>query len=375
MAFSIELIAKADAFEGLRPEWNELVERMACPEIFYSWEWNFHMLRRFRPDDELFVILVRDTSKTIVGIAPFCIRRTRAFGYTVKVVETIVTGLGDYCNIMIRNEDHRGKAVSAILEFLQTNIDLWDVVDISELCSRDSTTIHLLYGAQRHPAWSVRAHVGTPVAVLDFKSNRIAKDEKQIRQIRNRLKTLESRGFKIRIGCDDFGESWPAFCELHRKAWPASPFWDVRGQSFFDDLRLSPGLKGKLEFSIVEFNGRPVAMHFGFVDARKVYFYMPAMDREFRKDRVGSVLLYAMIEHYAKTHAAFDFLRGLEGYKLWYTDELDANFRLVIYRSANLAAFAYNLGGVTRRYAVELGLPKAVAQFARSCLARIGSRK
>ncbi len=106
-------------------------------------------------------------------------------------------------------------------------------------------------------------------------------------------------------------------------------------------------------------------MHFGFVDERKVYYYMVAFDSAFRKDRVGAVLLYAMIEHYRKTHAAFDFLRGIDTYKLWYTDELDVNLRLVIYRSASLAAFAYNLGAVTRRYSVELGLPKAIVQLAK----------
>jgi hypothetical protein len=114
-------------------------------------------------------------------------------------------------------------------------------------------------------------------------------------------------------------------------------------------------------------------MHFGFVDARKVYFYMPAMDRSFRQERVGAVLLSAIVDHYAKSHEAFDFLRGMEDYKVWYTDGLDMNMRVVAYRTASFAAFIYNLRESIRRFAVDLGLPKAVAQAARRIMSKVNS--
>ena len=129
-------------------------------------------------------------------------------------------------------------------------------------------------------------------------------------------------------------------------------------------------MRDKIEFSFIEFQGQPVAMHFGFVDARKVYFYMPAMDRAYRQERVGAVLLSAIVDHYTKTHEAFDFLRGMEDYKVWYTDGLDMNMRVVAYRTASFAAFVYNLRESIRRFAVDLGLPKAVAQAARRIMSK-----
>ena len=98
---------------------------------------------------------------------------------------------------------------------------------------------------------------------------------------------------------------------------------------------------------------------------------LQAMDRAFRQERVGAVLLSAIVDHYAKTHDVFDFLRGMEDYKVWYTDGLDMNLRIVAYRTASFAAFVYNLRESIRRFAVDLGLPKAVAQAARRLLAKV----
>ena len=62
----------------------------------------------------------------------------------------------------------------------------------------------------------------------------------------------------------------------------------------------------------------------------------------------------------------------MEDYKVWYTDGLDMNMRVVAYRTASFAAFIYNLRESIRRFAVDLGLPKAVAQAARRIMADHG---
>jgi hypothetical protein len=97
---------------------------------------------------------------------------------------------------------------------------------------------------------------------------------------------------------------------------------------------------------------------------------MPTMDRSFRQERPGAVLLHAMIEHYTATREQFDFLRGLEGYKAWYTDDLAANLRFVANRSRSIPAFAYNAQELARRFITELGLPRAIFASARKFLDR-----
>lgn len=373
-SFSTELVTTLEEFEALKEPWNELVAHMECPEIFYFWEWNFHYFRRYREADRLLIVVVRHSSGKIAGIAPLCVRDVRRLGRAVRVVDTIVAEIGDYLNFLVRAGYHRRQVVSSVFDCLRKQSSLWDVIDISQLCSRDATTFHIINIAQTYADWSVRVQTLTPVAVRNLSATHAVENIRQLRQVRNRRKTLQKRGFTVRVGCRDFAELWPAFSSLHRHAWRSSPLNTPHGRKFFDDLIRSEGMRDNIEFSFIEFQGRPVAMHFGFLDAQKVYFYMPAMDRAFRQERVGAVLLSAIVDHYAKTHDVFDFLRGMEDYKIWYTDGLDMNMRVVAYRTSSFTAFVYNLPESIRRFAVDLGLPKAVAHMARRLLAKLNSQ-
>jgi CelD/BcsL family acetyltransferase involved in cellulose biosynthesis len=369
-SFSTEIVTTLEAFEALREPWNELVDSMEHPEIFYFWEWNFHYFRRYRQTDRLLIIIVRHSSGKIAAIAPLCVHGVRRLGLRARVVETIVAEIGDYWNVLVDAAHHRGQVISTVLGCLREKTKEWDIIDISQLCSRDPTTFHIVNVARAYADWSVRVHPLTQVAVRNLKAGRVVEKTRQVRQIRNRRKTLQKRGYTVHVGSRDFAALWPAFSSLHRHAWRTSPLNTAHGREFFNDLIHSEGLRDKVEFSFVQFHDQPVAIHFGFVDNHKVYFYMPAMDRSFRKERVGAVLLSSIVDHYAKTHEVFDFLRGMEDYKIWYTDDLDMNMRVVAYRSASFAAFVYNLRESIRRFAVDLGLPKALAQAVQRLLAR-----
>jgi CelD/BcsL family acetyltransferase involved in cellulose biosynthesis len=363
VSLSVELIGDAAGFEALEPGWDDLLARMSRPEIFYSWAWTSHSWRTLRRGDELFVIVLRDRSRSIVAIAPLCIHRTRRFGIVVRVAETIARGLNDYSNIMVREDLHRERAVAAILDFMRVQGDRWDVLDLPEFNTRDSTSLHLLNLAPQYPDWSVRTlALGGGVAVRDLSRSPAVENSHGMRRTRNRMKALRSRGLRIEIASKDFDTYWPAFKTMHRSGWPTGAFADPAMERFFDALVADRSFRDHIDLSVVELDGRPVAMHFGFVDDHKVYYYMPVMDRSYRKEAVGRVMLYAMVEHYRKTRQIFDFMRGLESYKLWYTDELELNLRIVIYRSANPRALAYNLADIARRLGVELGFPKALAR-------------
>lgn len=370
-SYSAELVTTLDAFETLKGPWNELVGSMEFSEIFYLWEWNFLYFRHYRDKDRLLIVIIRHSSGRIAGIAPLCVRDVRRLGCLVRVVDTIVAEIGDYQNILVHPAYHRGQVVAAALRYLHEKSELWDVIDISQLCSRDPTTFHVVKVAQSHIDWSVRVQPLTPVAVRQLQAGRVVENTRQLRQVRNRAKTLQRRGYTLHVACRDISRFWPAFTSLHRHAWRTSPLNTAHGRRFFEALTRADGMRDKIEFSFIEFQGQPVAMHFGFVDARKVYFYMPAMDRSFREERVGAVLLSALVDHYSKSHEAFDFLRGMEDYKVWYTDRLDMNIRVVAYRTASVAAFVYNLRESIRRFAVDLGLPKAIAQAARRIISKV----
>lgn len=364
MALSIELVTSVEAFERLRPEWNELVDAMQFPEIFYLWEWSFLFFRHCRDGDEPFIVVARDAlGGRIAALAPLCLRRTRSLGIGVTVAETIVAGLADYQNFLVRAGVHRGRAVTAILDFLAVQTGRWDVLDLRQFCSRDPTTFQIVHAAQARHDWTVRTHIETPVAVRDLRPGRGTEDGARLRRVRTRLEALKARGFEVRVGCQDVDTLWPAVRDLHIRTWASSPFGREKEGKFFDALVASDGMRNHIDLSAVVSAGKIAAAHFGFADHRKAYYYMPARDRAFEKDRVGAALLLALVDHHAKTRTMFDFMRTLGAYKTWYTDTIDVNHRIVIHANASVRALAYGLFDVTRRFLVELGLPRALLRL------------
>jgi hypothetical protein len=343
---------------------------MERPEIFHYWEWNWFYFKHFRRGDQPFVVTVRDRGQ-LVGIAPFCIRRTRRFGIGVRIVETLVVSLADYRNLLVDGAVHRLPVVDAILDVLHQRGDEWDLMDLTQFNSTDSSSAHLLNAAQRRLDWVVRCQVVTAIAVRTLQGGRMVENRTRMHRLRNRLKSLRQQGFGFSIGHRLTPALWAAFADLHRAAWPSSPLHDREGIAFYDDLLRCEGLADKLEFSFVEHEGKIVAAHFGFTDAGKVYFYLPVMDQAYRQQRVGAALLCAMVDHYAPTYRLFDFLRGMEDYKLWYTDNLSLNLRLVIHRASSVRAFVYNLPEITRLTLIASGLPKAAVAALRRQRARL----
>ena len=364
MALSLELVTSVESFERLRVEWNELVDAMTYPEIFYRWEWSFLFFRYCRAADELFIVVARDApGGRIAAVAPLCLRRTRRLGVRVTVAETIVAGLADYQNFLIRAGVHRGRAVTDLLDFLASHAGRWDVLDLQQFCSRDPTTFQIMNAAQARHDWTVRTHIETAVAVRDLRPGHATEDAGRLRRIRGRLEALQARGFEVKVGCSDVATLWPAFRDLHVRTWPGSPLGRANEGRFFEALVASEGMRGHLDLSTVTSDGKIAAGHFGFVDARKAYYYMPARDRAFQNDRVGAVLLLALVDHYAKSRTMFDFMRTLGTYKTWYTDTIDVNYRIVIHANASVRALAFGLFDVTRRYVADLGLPRALLRL------------
>jgi len=359
------MVTSVADFEALREAWNGLLGDMDFPEIFYRWEWAFLFFAHSRPHSELFIVVVRDQpSGEIVAIAPLCLTRVRRLAWTVRVAEAIVYGIADYQNFMIRSGTDRRRAVAAIIDVLDANRDRWDVADLQPFCTRDPATFQILQAAQGRHDWTVRSHITSYIATRRLRADRIVEespDQRQVRHVRNRMRTLIEGGTTLRLDCRAaIDEAWPTFQALHCQAWPESPLADPQYRAFLEALRTSPTMRDAIEFSLAEEGGRVVAAHFGFVDAGKIYYYMPAMDRAARHSRIGAVLLYAIMEHYAASGRTFDFMRGLEPYKTWWADALDANLRIVVNRNSSFRALVYNLRDVARRFLVEIGLPRAV---------------
>ena len=354
------LITSAQDFLSLRPDWNELVSRMEFPEIFYSWEWNWFYYQHFRDRSPLVLVTVRQSGR-LVGLAPMCLIQRPAFGGTVRVrvLETIVGNLADYRNWLVDHTAHRWRVVQEIVGALAQSATDWDVLEMRQVPCRDITIFQMLSALEEFPELRHRIRHDSRISRAYYGPEYSAKvDGKRIHRVRNkRAQLAREHALECRIGDDPSDAFWNAFLHLHQARWPDSPLHLPAGRRLFADLWRHFAERGELECSWLKLDGQPAAMHFGFRDDRKIYYYMPVLAEPFRQLRVGNILTLGMVEHYAATHQEFDLLRGDESYKLWWTDDLTLNYRLWIYRRSSLAAFADGLLPATKEYIRTLAFP------------------
>ncbi|WP_422121618.1 GNAT family N-acetyltransferase [Peribacillus frigoritolerans] len=90
--------------------------------------------------------------------------------------------------------------------------------------------------------------------------------------------------------------------------------------------------KNCLEFSYLTLDNECVAIHYGFKDDNKIYYYIPVYSKKMKKNlSLGSILLYNIITYYKERGIKeFDFMRGNEAYKFDWTDAVSMNYDLTI---------------------------------------------
>lgn len=365
-----EILTTVDQFHGLREEWNALAGRVRSPEIFYRWEWSWFYYRHFRDAAPLFLVTVREGDR-LVGLAPLCLTSRVSLGRHVRVLETIVGNMADYRNLLLDDETNRWRTLQCIVQALDEHKDDWDVIELRQMPSQDGAIFQLVHLLSAWPDMRHVLRIGCTTSTMRYASLHAKPDAKRLHRVRNkRAQLMKERRFTCRVGEADTDEFWARFLALHRARWPDSPLHVPEGRRLFADLRAHFGSRGELECSWLELDGAVAAMHFGFRDRHKVYYYMPVMSDAFRQDRVGHILTLAMVEHYARTHGEFDFLRGDEEYKLWWTDEISVNYRLRIYRRSSLAALADGLVPATKEYVRTLAVPGYLAREIRQRVGR-----
>lgn len=110
------------------------------------------------------------------------------------------------------------------------------------------------------------------------------------------------------------------FFEQHiaRRAATPNPslFVDARQRDYYRSIATNIGPTSWLRFTRVEWNGRPIAFHFGASYAGRYLFGIPSFAMEFERRSPGEVLLRQLILAAVKEGAkVFDFGIGDEAYK------------------------------------------------------------
>jgi CelD/BcsL family acetyltransferase involved in cellulose biosynthesis len=323
-----------ESLEPLRPEWDALLEEFPSATTFSTWEWLVPWWRAFGERDQLRVLGFRDPSSgSLAGIAPLGATRESFGGQGLRVLRLMGDGSADSDNLdlPVRSGDER-RASAALLTWLEAQSRDWDFCRFHTLPS-DSPFGSQLCADLRHRGWTCFT-VSRPHSVVElpegWESYLKMLSGKERGKIGLRTRRLEKR-YRVQIyrcaGADQLDAGLEALFRLHARHWqgrgrPGS-FQSAARRQFYRDMGAALLARGRLNFWLLELDGRIAAAQFGFRHGAAVFSLQEGFDPDYSSDSVGYVLRSQVIRQLISEGVRrYDFLGGSDESKARWAAQL-----------------------------------------------------
>lgn len=316
-----------------RERWNSLSARSRTSTIFQTWDWCSTWSASFLDRGEAWILTVEREGE-LQALAPFVLRRER-LGRTLR---WLGDGHADYADLI--TADQTGHAAAAVLEFL-SNSPAWSAARL-----RNTVADGVLHSAVQ--ALVPRSGIfPLDAARLPCPALRLRRDANFTREVRNK-KSLKQyhhwfrRQASYRVmhlrDADRIVPWLDAFFNQHVERWSRTPYPSLFSRAcereYYRRMLAELAPRGMVLFSVLEFEERPLAFHFGFLLDGTLTYYKPAYDPAWSNRSPGSVLMKELFDFADEAGLdTFDFSVGDESYKTRFSNDVRDNVDLELYRS------------------------------------------
>jgi CelD/BcsL family acetyltransferase involved in cellulose biosynthesis len=327
----IEVLEDASAFDALRDEWDDLLERSDA-SVFQSWEWLSSCRRHLSPRHGLYIVAVRDNSR-LLGLAPM---ETTLLGPGMRRLRFIGTGPTDYLDFILDRE-RAGEVLSAILEHLGSSGRPWAALDLQQVPEESLTW-------RRWRDWRPQGFVTRDVVqevcpflpMEDTWEATVSKRRRSNLSYYRRLAERECDASFATVKAEELPEALEALFRLHAARWRRRKLPGVlagsRKQAFHREVAALAQARGWLRLYAARFNGRYESLLYCLVWRDRSYYYMGGWNPDLARYSLGTVLTgLAVRDTLLEGRAEFDFLRGDEAYKSAWTSRRRSNRRLTAF--------------------------------------------
>ena len=356
----VRVVSSFDATGLDKCRWNALA-RLGTNSVFQTYQWHRSWWHSYGSRYEPLFITVSDGHHT-KGIAPLCVEETAA---GKRVVRFVGDGRADYCDLLAADD---ANTVAAMVKGLRNYHD-WDVVDLDRIPAQ-SPTVAMLTSLCEQAGFSVMLHDQFICPTLlvrghEHEARRIL-DKPSLRRRQNYFERIGQLGFKDLTSASDIEPYLDAFFEQHTARWrqtsTPSLFREAANRAFYRDLMARLDGTGWLLFSMIEFDDRPIAFHYGFDYNENLIWYKPSFDPAFAARSPGLVLVRHLIRRALEDgRRELDFTIGDEPFKQRFTNVVRKTVNVQIFRNPALYVFERSRRGVmsaVRRAVTKVRSPR-----------------
>lgn len=326
-ALSVRVIESAAGLEGVRADWNRLLQQAPTASIFSTPEWLLPWLAAYGEGRKPWVITFHEGSGAMIALAPMALTTRPAAMRRFCVLQLLGDGSGDSDNLDILAVPGREREVaSALLDFLATGQRRWDIASFDTMPADSPTGCALMLELQRR-RWGQFVARGTCCAVplpptWELYLRQVSpKEREKIRYLSRRLE----KKYRVRYSrCSDPDEVEPLLqqlFDLHARRWQqngqAGSFVLPERRAFYRLLSSVLLNRNWLEFWTLKLDDTPVAAIYGFTYGGCCYSLQEGFDPAFNSDSVGYVLRAHVLHHLIESGIQkYDFLGGVTDSKL-----------------------------------------------------------
>lgn len=322
-----KVITNIDSFLKIEKDYNDLVSRIEEYQVFYEFAWLKNYLLYFPP---LHNIVIKDHLSIVVGydgkrllfLAPFYLHQGQ--------LRFILEDATDYNAILIDKNINCHDACKKFLKFISENIKL-EKIWLS--CFRQSDVLlnlHAVMSLTKEEAKTqeyvsfLKIQTIAPYLYFDKDSTKLI--AKQIANIKRRQRNIESE-YSLRFEESDVisEDEFDFLTKFKLKKYGNGIYSDRKTWNFLQGVMKD--MKESICVHKCFIDDKLAAIHFGFKDKEKIYYYVPVYDSSWQNLGVGKMLVLHAIES-AKNNGykQFDFMRGHELYKFDVCDRIAINY-------------------------------------------------
>lgn len=338
-----QIVSSLDCLGFGEKAWNALAAGSPTKSIFQTYQWVSSWEKIFKGEHEPLYISVGDSSG-VMGVAPLMMSR----GFlNERIIRFLGEGRADYCDFLYAG--NTPKVLEAVCQALFAVRDRWDEIRLSSIPA-ESPTVGLLQDICRRSGYHVLQRQLYPSPVLIIKGHEAEAlkilNKATLRRRQNFFQRTGSLAFKTVTGKDVL-PYLDRFFEQHIGRWAdtstPSLFLEERNRAFYRELATAMADKEWLALSIVELNGGPLAMHYGFDYNGKLLWYKPSFDPAHAKHSPGLVLLKYLMEYVlARKLEEFDFTIGNEPFKNRFSNHIRTTMQFQIFQDPVRLSLAWS---------------------------------
>lgn len=332
-------------FKNMREEWNSLLEKSVTNEIFLLWEWMYSWWDIFKDGKtELYLLRGKNSQGETVGIAPFYLQKQRGMGDLRRNIIRFCSSLETYPDHLdiIATKGYEHSFSEAALNYLIQHDQDWDQMRLDGVHENAMIKEYLAspHPKQKGVLMTAIPSARCPYLVMDntFEDYlKLFSSKKRQTLLRKRRILMNREKVQLKtVGSDEepekhIQELFALHGERAKRKGIKTNFTGEDLYRFHSRIIRYLLKEGKVILTFLHKECPPLVSYYCFRHNQKYYYFQAGLSDEGEKKSAGSVLFSLMIEDAFKEGCKeFDFLRGSEEYKFFWTKNYRKDYCLIV---------------------------------------------